>query len=529
MTIKKIDGTTSDNFTLGSDKEATVKIVRGPDNKLYLEDTRHIGEDKLIPIDISDLDDVPTKPATGSKILAINEGVITWGPSPDEVQSDSREPHGFCWTALDAQESTISWDDVTRTLLLTAVDTEYCFYVKAIKFCKASDTKQIADIEGPWWFYYDNTGTLQASQIEPNYSLNTIVYKLYWNATDKKIEYTIDSRHGLSMDSKTYSFLQRTDVEGYVDGLEIGDYIIDGDGTLDAHATYSLTDGLILNQDIDIPILDGVTQELSPITQAGSFYFTGTSPVFRSQTATNFSIISDTGIPQWNENIGTASSPNWQLSNVLDNYYFCAWVMALPNENSRIVFVPGQYMNDNLNESITDNFFGKPALENMFPNKEFEFISMIVFKYKTTYTNTPKCTIQSVINLRLDSVKTVFQIIQRTVLPVTNNGNDYIAHNSTTPLVACSFAYTGKLDRVLSTFKVTVSRSGTIGSATIILYDYTNNNEICRIDDITTDIKHIRNNFNLQNLPNNEAVLEVQILKNTTQSKNIQLHCIEVY
>ena len=60
MSIKNINGTTKDEFALGANEEQDVKIVRGVDNKLYLQDSRYIGQDKLIPIDIDDLNDVPT-------------------------------------------------------------------------------------------------------------------------------------------------------------------------------------------------------------------------------------------------------------------------------------------------------------------------------------------------------------------------------------------------------------------------------------------------------------------------------------
>ena len=82
MSIKNVEGTITDSFYLGADKEAEVRIVRGADHKLYLVDVRDIGVPKLIPINIDDLDDVPIKPTSGSKIIVNVDGVIEWQDKP---------------------------------------------------------------------------------------------------------------------------------------------------------------------------------------------------------------------------------------------------------------------------------------------------------------------------------------------------------------------------------------------------------------------------------------------------------------
>ena len=191
---------------------------------------------------------------------------------------------------VDRDDVSISFDDGTRTFTVAPVATSFEFYDDGIRYDKqAADSVVIADSEGTVVFYY--SGTTLSSALNPTLSQvdsyildECIVGAVYWDATNKTGLTMADMRHGTRMGPSAHVLFHNTYGSQFGSGMALGDFASDQDGSLDAHAQFSVAAGEHYNIDIvHTPSAVASTVGLQV------FYIDGLT--FRSQTNAGFSVV----------------------------------------------------------------------------------------------------------------------------------------------------------------------------------------------------------------------------------------------
>jgi len=176
-------------------------------------------------------------------------------------------------------EVTMAWVDGTRTLSLTPTGASYSFWVLGTEYTEAvGDSVVINDVEGLWYIYYDNTGTLTASQVPWTIQDNdkAFVSVLYWDAANN-VAIGGSSRwemHSWEMDAGTHSWAHRTIGTRWQSGLAVSENPAD---------QLEVAAGVVRDEDIYVGVTDGAgaglwEQDLSPL-QAYKIYKLGAAEI----------------------------------------------------------------------------------------------------------------------------------------------------------------------------------------------------------------------------------------------------------
>lgn len=294
------------------------------------------------------------------------------------VFKDIGEPNGFPSRAT----SIISFDNGTRQLTIDDVGTSFEFYSGFVKYIK--DTPQtvvISDIEGLWYFYFNVSGVLTATQSFSRALLTdyAIVAILYWDSTNKLAIYLGDERHGTNMDSATHVNIHLTEGTKWVaPGLGLAEFTI-GNGNLDAHAQFGYESGEILDEDLFHTVIGQSSPAQIPI-----FYLSGSNS-WRKITATNFPLTTiGTGRVAYN----LYSGSTWSLVEVNDNNFVLYHYFAINCQYNKFIGIPGQgqYATRNEAELAAYNEIYNLYLGGL-PFAEFLPIGTVIFQTKNSYTN----------------------------------------------------------------------------------------------------------------------------------------------
>jgi hypothetical protein len=336
--------------------------------------------------------------------MSVRKGGTLVGTGGDPRVNDiSLKDTGF----VDRSETTLSFDDVTRTLTITKVGASYAYYIQGTKFTKvANDSVAFADTEGTWFIYY-NGGTLTASQTPWTIGAVAPVSVVEWDAASNKRVRFLDERHTIGMPNATHNLLHKTVGARYEpDGGGALAYT-PGPGSADADAQFSLTNFTIFDEDIEGLIEHNAApsapfeQILTPIAKLPGLRLDAATADVREKVANNFSCWEGPGAGndrlQWNEFTGGA----WQLTEVTDNWYVNCWVCASLDNDEPCFFILGQaeyqFLTLAEDEDITDldlAAFGMP---------EVKVLYRVTFRTKDTFANTPKAFIAAVADYRTSS------------------------------------------------------------------------------------------------------------------------------
>jgi len=312
-----------------------------------------------------------------------------------------KEPTGF----LNNTDSEISFNDGTLTFSIEPVGDSFSFWNRGKRFDRDSaDTVAITDTEGTWFIYYNSSGVLTASQTIWDFETDVFVSVLYWDATNNKAIWMLDERHGVAMDWSTHQYLHRTrftQIDDPYEDFPLGDYISQGDGSLDTHAQFSLGNGTIHDEDLAHAITNSATptnpfeQKLSTVAYIPLYYVSGASDV-RKISATAFPVSYD-GVNPIDYNYFNTSTELFSLENAADGEYLNMFYFATNNIDEPIVGILGRVASTNvasvLNEQATD------VLE-QFPFQEYTLLYRIIYKTDSNYTNTPKAALYLFNDLR---------------------------------------------------------------------------------------------------------------------------------
>lgn len=284
-------------------------------------------------------------------------------------------------------DSSISFNEGTRVFTIQPSVTSFDYYIAGDKYTISSaDTVTLTDTEGLWTIYYDGT-TLTAlrnatdAQIETIMLSKCFVAYIYWDATNNKGE-LFDERHGMSMSPDTHRELHFTAGTTYFDGLALGDFSVDGNGSDDAHAQFSVATGQIFDED-----MKHVINAIGSTTGLEIWYRSNSN--WRKDTQAGFSVLNAPAGRVYYDNSGTlteVTDGKWVL------YHIFAWNAADLNP----IAIMGQAEYSTVKAArlgaLTEI---NSILLGTLPSKEMKIIGTVIFQTKDTYTNSVKARIVS--------------------------------------------------------------------------------------------------------------------------------------
>jgi len=301
----------------------------------------------------------------------------------DDIHAAIEDPTGF----FDQSSSVFGVDQTgsTATFYIQPASGSYQIWMLGQRWVKqVRDEVEISDVEGLHYIYFDGSGVLQETTTFSTallYQYATVAF-LYWNATDKEVQYLGEERHGISMSGKTHANLHLSTGTLYVEGLALGNLTVDSTGDADVDAQFSVGAGRILDEDISIAISEHTFPASFPM-----WYLDGAT-MWRKHVATDFPLIND-GTSRVSYNLDTGG--NWSLVEADEGYYVLTHVFATNGQDNDIVGIVGQQQyatvaaarlgaSDEINQFITGSM----------PFAEFVPIATVIFQTSNTYSNTPK-------------------------------------------------------------------------------------------------------------------------------------------
>jgi len=320
------------------------------------------------------------------------------GPnSADFVEPIDGEPMGF----PNRTDSVVSWDNGTRTFTIAPVGASFDVWVHGAKYTKSAPESLVGDgtdftiAEGLWYFYYDSTGTLQASQAFWDLSQTAPVWMLYWDATNSRAITRLEERHGLVMDWADHLRAHLTEGTRWVSGLLPGNITADQDGSLDIHAELSISSGQICDEDIFHSIVSGSPQVLSLPAQIPILFKSGVSGLWRTDTITNFPVkrFGPVNRLAYNQYTGGA----WQQTEVANNSFVLCHIFALLDTVTPIFAVQGENQYSNIADARAGSKTELLALRTAgLPTSEWTPIATLIYQTSDSYVNTVKARIRSI-------------------------------------------------------------------------------------------------------------------------------------
>lgn len=340
------------------------------------------------PADAGDWTVVPTLVDAGldelaSRMITMESG----GSSTSAVFQDTNEPTGF----INRTDSTISFDDITRTFTIAPALTQFSFYLKGTKYTKTTaENLTITTDTGNHYIYYDATGSLASTtvfspSIIEQYAFIAVVY---WNNDISEHVYFAEERHGITMDGITHAYFHTVFGARYLSGLALQGFSIDGSGNLEAHAQFTADGGSLRDEDI--------LHVLSSQSQIPILYRSGLA--WRKKPADAYPIIYsgtegyvgvDGRLPY---NQFTAG--NWQLTEVANSEYVLVHFFGTNDIDNPIVGIQGVSAYNSIASARLGANEEIASLSGL-PFAEFVAVGSVIFQSATGYGNIPKAKVIS--------------------------------------------------------------------------------------------------------------------------------------
>jgi len=315
-------------------------------------------------------------PIGAVKVIDATDGSITVDPKSSALTVEVTDTNGF--PPSQRTNTTLSFDNGTRTLTISASSYPFHYYDEGLKYEKtSSDSVQIDDNEGLHLIYYD--GDTLTSEFNPGNTEIDIIIRtgclvafIYWNETDQEQVFFGDERHGISMSPETHAYLHFTRGAQYLSGLALDNIDTGQSGDLDAHAQFSIGQGLITDEDLKSFFSGNDSASAWTTWNYPIYYLEGAGANLRKRYRTGFPVdtIDGTNTTRLSYNEWTGSV--WQRTEVDNNDFVLCHVFAVNSNdpNERIIIIMGQneYNTTNAarqgaNQEISNLLFSLPFAE----------------------------------------------------------------------------------------------------------------------------------------------------------------------
>jgi hypothetical protein len=163
---------------------------------------------------------------------------------------------------------------------------------------------------------------------------------------------------------------------------------------LNSHATFSISDGDIFDEDILVKIRNSATpssdfeQVLSPIAKMPVFYMTNTG-YWRRKDPTNYAFIEGSASPLQTAKYNMYSGGTWSLQNCTNGYFFAIWLIYTNDIKYPVAAILGQREDSNLIAAINNNTRSALNVTNFFAQEKY-FYRKLIFQTSTSFANAPK-------------------------------------------------------------------------------------------------------------------------------------------
>jgi hypothetical protein len=371
--IEKVKEPTISNSVVGADINPTGHLV------LVMSDGTRVTTKSPIPKEV------------------VTQNVSVSGPTNNTALESMKEPTGFSTR----DTSSLSFNNATRTLSITAVGSSFSVWLHAKEFIRSADSIQLPNVSGLYFIYYSFPDCQLSYSNTPTSDLfleNALVSIVYWKSETQDHVYFADERHGIVMDGATHQHMHLSFGAQYRKGLGLYNFVVDGNGTSNAHAQFACDSGQIADEDLLIDIVDGESQILSQVLHCPIYYRYGSTAANWCKTPmSEYPLILPHDIPYYNTGTRPAYSHQlngvWRLDEVPNNEFVLVHLAATNDLDNPIVAILGNTYNTKTKAKAGANteFAEMTGL----PFAEFVKIGSVIYQTATSYTNHPKAKIVS--------------------------------------------------------------------------------------------------------------------------------------
>ena len=327
-----------------------------------------------------------------------------------QINELSFEPQGF----VNRTDSVISFDDLTRTFTITPTGSHYDVYINGVKVTKTTSESIVIPTGTALNYLHFDTDTYLLSNKSTffNFDTDVPIAFIHWNSDINQSTFFGEERHGIRMDSMTHKWIHNTFGMQYINGLSIGGYVLLGDGSSNSHAQMDISDGTLYQEDIIINVTNGTgsgsfIQQLNPTAYIPVYYHSGTTGQWVRDTATAYPLKYNGTRALYN----LYSGGTWTTPNVPNNRYFAMWIVATNDINDPILAIMGQREDSSLQSAENNNNWSDINLTNI-PVNEIRPLYRLIFITNDTFTNTPKSSLQSILDLRKSIITSTYGVSQ---------------------------------------------------------------------------------------------------------------------
>ena len=380
--------------TLDCELFGAAEIVTGNGNTTWETDlvTNHLGvSSNCIRILLAD---VPLDNITQSG--ALTGDVPAWDGSnwvPTDIVSVTLESTGTIVGLKTPSDVNIAVDDLTQTFTVSPVSGSFVCYAKGKKIT-VSGPMQInwTASDGMHFFYIDDNGALSTTTTFTDALITDYVFlsSIYWDAMLSKHIYFADERHGINMATMTHLYLHKTRGAAFDHGCNLINFVVDGGGSLDTHAQFNASSGVIWDEDIRISL---PSQTDIPV------YYRDGATQWKRKDANTFALIAsgEEGYVGAGGRIAynLYTGGSWSLAEVDNNKFMLCHIFASNDIEFPYIAILGQQQYNDKTSAKAGAAVEITALSGL-PVAEFCPIGSVIFQTSNSYTNTPKAQIVSV-------------------------------------------------------------------------------------------------------------------------------------
>ena len=346
---------------------------------------------------------LPVKDITAGYDISITNTSGSYSiASTNLVHIDGKQPHGF----VNRTDSTIGISGNVFTIAPTGAS--YAIYNNGLKVIKTSgESITLPNLTQTNYIHFNvDTTALDNKTTAFDFTTDLPVAYITWNSgvlPSGEPVFFAEERHGINMDARTQQWIHNTFGAQYINGLSISNYNTSGDGSSNSDATFSISNGTLYQEDIQIDITNGTSnlpfyQELSPIAKLPVYYHSGTTGQWIKTPATNYPVATGVNGPKYN----LLTGGSWSIEDVSPGgaeRYFAVWVLATNQIDEPVISILGQRVDSNAGTAESSNSWSDVNLTNL-PLNEVQVLYRLIYAGDSDFTNAPKCHLYSILDLR---------------------------------------------------------------------------------------------------------------------------------
>jgi hypothetical protein len=353
-------------------------------------------------------------PVTGLRRV-MNSANTYWNTGP--LGYLNHDPNGFpvntTGSPNPSNQTTISFTNTspTRTFSIAPTGASFSIYVNGTEYTfTTAQTVQITNTEGLWYFYFNSSGVLTASQSFWSLEYDAVVAYVYWDATNTVCSYFADERHCFAMDWRTHYYLHNSIGTRYVSGLAISGYTLNTSG--DTNVQIGISNGTVFDEDLEFDIANGSSGTPAstpnfynqPLTKPATipvYYQVGATGVWRKTTTANWYIYPDVNSRPY-YNLNTAGT--WSLADVPSGDVVSYWIFATNDIDNPIIAIMGQQINTSLTNAQINDLFSALSISSGLPFLEMKLLYQIILSVLNSYGGTTNSRVSVVNDFRTSSI-----------------------------------------------------------------------------------------------------------------------------